>query len=268
MRRLRIKPHLFVLVVGALVMVGAFFSGVFPRITKWHDDAPVAREVFVNIPDPLYWAFYTTVPVMLFMVAYLVSLRVPELRARRPRRPAHDEAEPAQAHQGVPQGRLDADAAARPRRRDHALLHLLRLHLPVHHHGDPRDRPPVARVDEVPARPYVPGVRARPATSRASSSSSASGGRSAAATSSGPTASASRPSPRTPRSSSRSRSSGSAATSPKPRASHSKAGRTSSSGRSSATRSRHSSTRGRRARSATRTGGCGCCTSPRSSRSS
>ena len=75
MRRFRIKPHLFVLVVGVLVMLGAFFSGIFPRITEWHDDAPVAREVFVNIPDPLYWAFYATVPVMLFMVAYLVSLR-------------------------------------------------------------------------------------------------------------------------------------------------------------------------------------------------
>ena len=75
MKRFKIKPHVFVLVVGALVMVGAFASGIFPRITEWHDDSPVAREVFVNIPDPLYWAFYTTVPVMLLMVAYLVSLR-------------------------------------------------------------------------------------------------------------------------------------------------------------------------------------------------
>ena len=47
----------------------------FPRFTKWHDDSTVAREVFVNIPDPLYWAFYVTVPIMLFMTAYLVSLR-------------------------------------------------------------------------------------------------------------------------------------------------------------------------------------------------
>ena len=50
-------------------------SGVIPRFTKWHDDSTVAREVFVNIPDPLYWAFYITVPIMLFMTAYLVSLR-------------------------------------------------------------------------------------------------------------------------------------------------------------------------------------------------
>ncbi len=74
MRRLGSSPVL-VLVVGVLVMLGAFFSGIFPRITEWHDDSPVAREVFVNIPDPLYWAFYATVPVMLFMVAYLASLR-------------------------------------------------------------------------------------------------------------------------------------------------------------------------------------------------
>ena len=69
MKRLRIKPSTFVLIVGVLVMLGAFASGIVPRITKWHDDSPVAREVFVNIPDPLYWAFYITVPIMLFMTA-------------------------------------------------------------------------------------------------------------------------------------------------------------------------------------------------------
>ena len=75
MKRLRIKPHVFVLVVGVLVMLGAFFSGIFPRITEWHEESPISREVFVNIPDALYWAFYVTVPIMLLMTAYLVSLR-------------------------------------------------------------------------------------------------------------------------------------------------------------------------------------------------
>jgi Fe-S oxidoreductase/nitrate reductase gamma subunit len=76
MKRLRITPSTLVLVVGVLVMLGAFFSGIFPRVTDWHDDSPVSREVFVNIPDALYWAFYVTVPIMLFTVAYLTAVRV------------------------------------------------------------------------------------------------------------------------------------------------------------------------------------------------
>ncbi len=75
MRRFKIKPHQLVLAVGVLIWIGALASGVAPRITEWHEDSPIAREVFVNIPDPVYWAFYATVPLMLFMVAYLTSLR-------------------------------------------------------------------------------------------------------------------------------------------------------------------------------------------------
>ena len=67
MQRLRIKPHVFVLVVGVLVMLGAFFSGIFPRITEWHEESPIHREVFINIPDALNWAFYVTVAIMLLI---------------------------------------------------------------------------------------------------------------------------------------------------------------------------------------------------------
>ena len=58
-------------------MLGAFFAGgVLPRITEWHTDSSVSREVFGNVPDPLYWAFYTTVSVMLLVVGWLAALRV------------------------------------------------------------------------------------------------------------------------------------------------------------------------------------------------
>ena len=76
----RIKPHQAVLIVGVLVALGALASGIIPKITEWHDEkgeeSGVFREVFGAIPDALYWAFYITVPIMLFVVAYLVSLRV------------------------------------------------------------------------------------------------------------------------------------------------------------------------------------------------
>ena len=128
-------------------MLGALCSGIFPRITEWHDDSPIAREVFVNIPDPLYWAFYATVPIMLFMVAYLTSLRFRNYERGAPddRRTTKKNAE--RRLRDFRSRRLDADAAARPRGRDHALVHLLRLHLLVHRHGAAGDRPPAPRVD-------------------------------------------------------------------------------------------------------------------------
>jgi Fe-S oxidoreductase/nitrate reductase gamma subunit len=74
--RLRIKPHQLIVVVGVLVALGALASGILPRITEWHDDSPVSREVFGDIPDPVYWLFYGTVAVMLLACAVLISMRV------------------------------------------------------------------------------------------------------------------------------------------------------------------------------------------------
>ena len=70
------KPHQLILVVGVLSGLGALASGIIPRLTGWEDDSPIARHVFGNVPDPLYWAFYATVTVMLVVTAWLISLRV------------------------------------------------------------------------------------------------------------------------------------------------------------------------------------------------
>src|SRR5262249_45210428 len=70
------KPHQLVLGVGVLASLGALASGGVPRLTGWEDDSPVSRRVFDNVPDPLYWAFYTIVAVMLLVVAWLISQRV------------------------------------------------------------------------------------------------------------------------------------------------------------------------------------------------
>src|SRR5690242_17484991 len=70
------KPHHLVLVVGVLVSLGTLASGIAPRITEWADHSLISREPFGGIPDPLYWAFYVTAAVMLFVCAWLVSQRV------------------------------------------------------------------------------------------------------------------------------------------------------------------------------------------------
>ena len=62
----RPKPHQIVLAIGVLAAVGTVASGIAPQITHWHDESPVSREVFVNIPAAIQVAFYITVAAMLF----------------------------------------------------------------------------------------------------------------------------------------------------------------------------------------------------------
>ncbi len=74
--RFPLKPSQVVLAVGALIALFTIASGVVPRITGWTDTSRISRPVFFGIPDPVYWLFYATVAVMLFVCAWLVSLRV------------------------------------------------------------------------------------------------------------------------------------------------------------------------------------------------
>ena len=85
MRRIPLpRPHQLVLGVGVLASLGALASGIVPRLTGWEDDSPISRHVFGNVPDPLYWAFYATVGVMLFIVAWLVAQRVQNYERGQP----------------------------------------------------------------------------------------------------------------------------------------------------------------------------------------
>ena len=72
----RPKPHQIVLAIGVLAAIGTIASGIAPQITHWHDDSPMAREVFVNVPGGIQVAFYLVMATMLFVTAWLVSLRV------------------------------------------------------------------------------------------------------------------------------------------------------------------------------------------------
>ncbi|HXY93629.1 MAG TPA: heterodisulfide reductase-related iron-sulfur binding cluster [Acidimicrobiia bacterium] len=84
MRKLIPKPHVFVLIVGAIVALLTLASGLAPRITEWSESSKVSRRDFFNIPDPLYWAFYITAAVMLFVCAWLISQRVENYERGRP----------------------------------------------------------------------------------------------------------------------------------------------------------------------------------------
>src|SRR6476661_6097710 len=72
----RPRPHQIVFAIGLLFAAFTLASSIMPAITHWHDDSPIQREVFLNIPTALKVAFYASVSVMLIIVGWLASLRV------------------------------------------------------------------------------------------------------------------------------------------------------------------------------------------------
>ncbi len=84
MRRLGIKPHQAVLVVGALAALGTIASGILPKLTGWEESGAISRHVFGGVPDPIYWMFYAVAPVILFICAWLIAQRVRNYERGRP----------------------------------------------------------------------------------------------------------------------------------------------------------------------------------------
>ena len=208
------------------------------------------------------------VAAMLFLCAWLISLRVQNYERGGPDDRRTTKKNVHRRLRDFRAGVWMRTLHARPRRRDHALLHLLRVPGAVRGDDHPRDRPPAAGGSEVPARQGVPGVlgdrrhrrrgvpRRHPVGDRAALHPAAV------------------PHPHQDQARGR----GDPRHVPRHRRHrlphrglpHRVRGpaRRSRSGRSSGTRSRASSTAGRSRRSATCTARCGSCTSPRSPRSS
>jgi Fe-S oxidoreductase/nitrate reductase gamma subunit len=84
----RLKPSQVALLIGlgmALVTAG---SGIVAALAQEHDDAPVQREVFLNIPSPVRALFYTTLTVLFLAVAWLFSQRMQNWERGKPDRRA------------------------------------------------------------------------------------------------------------------------------------------------------------------------------------
>ena len=71
-----VRPHHLILGFW-LVLAGAFgLSGVVSTITQQHDDSPISREVFGNIPSAVKALFYVAVAIAAVVVGKLASDRV------------------------------------------------------------------------------------------------------------------------------------------------------------------------------------------------
>ena len=76
MRRSRIKAHHVSIAVGVAMTLLVIGSYVAASIVDWHDESPVSRPVFGNIPGPLEAVFYSVLPVLILAGAWLFALRV------------------------------------------------------------------------------------------------------------------------------------------------------------------------------------------------
>ncbi len=76
MGRPRIRPDHAVIGLGVVVALFTVGSGVASLVNGFHDDSPVTREVFGNVPGALKLAFYTVIPLLIVWGAVLFSYRV------------------------------------------------------------------------------------------------------------------------------------------------------------------------------------------------
>ncbi len=72
----RMRPNQIAIVIGVAIAIVVALSGVAATVFQFHDDSPIQREVFDNIPGPLKLAFYTVIPVMFIYGAIMFSYRV------------------------------------------------------------------------------------------------------------------------------------------------------------------------------------------------
>ena len=70
------RPHHAIIGLGVLIALFTAASGVLASIAKFHDDSPITREVFENVPGPIKFAFYLVIPLVLIYGSVLFANRV------------------------------------------------------------------------------------------------------------------------------------------------------------------------------------------------
>jgi Fe-S oxidoreductase/nitrate reductase gamma subunit len=84
--RTRLRPRHIAVGIGLLLAVITIVSGTMPTIVEWHDDSPVTREVFFDVPGGWKLVFYVTLPVLFVFGAVLFAQRVANWERGQPDR--------------------------------------------------------------------------------------------------------------------------------------------------------------------------------------
>ena len=76
MKKPSMRPHHAIIGLGVLIALFTALSGVAASVFKFHDDSPITREVFENIPGAIKFAFYLLIPLILIYGSVLFANRV------------------------------------------------------------------------------------------------------------------------------------------------------------------------------------------------
>ena len=76
MKKPSMRPHHAIIGLGVLIALFTALSGVAASIFKFHDDSPITREVFENIPGSIKFTFYLVTSLMLVYGSVLFANRV------------------------------------------------------------------------------------------------------------------------------------------------------------------------------------------------
>jgi Fe-S oxidoreductase/nitrate reductase gamma subunit len=84
----RVRPSHVALGLGVAFALLTMVSGIVPTLLQWHDESPVTRAVFDNVPSAFKAIFYTVLTVLFVGVGYLFSQRVQNWERGQPDRRA------------------------------------------------------------------------------------------------------------------------------------------------------------------------------------
>ena len=76
MKKPSMRPHHAIIGLGVLIALFTAASGVVASIAQFHDDSPITREVFENIPGSIKFTFYVVIPIVLIYGSVLFANRV------------------------------------------------------------------------------------------------------------------------------------------------------------------------------------------------
>ncbi len=82
----RLRPRHIALLIGAFWCVLTIAFGVGGTVFQFHDDSPVSRRDFLNVPAPVKGVFYVLLAATFLAVGYLFSLRVQNWERGQPDR--------------------------------------------------------------------------------------------------------------------------------------------------------------------------------------
>jgi len=72
----RLQPYQISIILGLAIGLITVLSGIAATVNQWHDESPLGREVFGNIPAWMKVVFYTVVPLLIVYGGFVFAQRM------------------------------------------------------------------------------------------------------------------------------------------------------------------------------------------------